>query len=160
LSLYSVPIDAAGRLSLVTCPRPATLDADVADLVEAGVTLVVSALPEEDEADLGLTAEATALGRHGIDFLRIPIEDVDVPADTESVLTALKDVLDRLAAADQHVAVHCLGGLGRSPLLAGSLLVLTGDDPESAWRIVAAARRRPVPETPEQRAWVERLREG
>jgi protein-tyrosine phosphatase len=157
MTLYAIPVDAAARLSLVTCPRPATLAADAAELDAAGVTLVVSALPEHDEIALGLADEADMLARYGIEFLRIPIEDFAVPADTEVVVVSLEHVLARLTDPTQHVAVHCLAGLGRSPLLAASTLVLSGEDADTAWRIVAAARRRPVPETPEQRAWVERL---
>lgn len=157
MTVHPIPIGAAGRLSLVTCPRPATFVGDIADLVSAQVTMVVSALPEDDEADLGLHEESSALARHGIDFLRIPIEDFDVPADADVTVAALGDVLARLTDPAQHVAMHCLGGLGRSPLLAASLLVMSGEEPESAWRIVATARRRTVPETPEQRAWVGRL---
>ncbi len=157
MTLFSIPVDAAGRLSLVTCPRPATLAADLTALAAAGVTLVVSALPEDDEVDLGLAGEARALAGHGIEFMRIPIEDFAVPEDAEAVVAALEHVLSRLADPGEHVAMHCLGGLGRSPLLAASTLVLSGEDADTAWRLVAAARRRQVPETPEQRAWVERV---
>lgn len=157
MTVFPIPIDAAGRLSLVTCPRPTTLTDDAAELARAGVTLVVSALPEDDEVDLGLNGEAAAFARHGIEFVRISIEDFSVPDDAESVVAALEHVLSRLADPGQHVAMHCLGGLGRSPMLAAATLVLSGEETETAWRIVAAARRRPVPETPEQRAWIERL---
>jgi len=157
VTLYAVPLAAPGRLSLVTCPRPAVLESDIGLLAAAAVTLVVSALPEDDEIDLGLSEEMYLLKEAGIDFLRIPIEDFDVPSDTATVTEALDLILGRLADATQHVAVHCLGGLGRSPLVVASLLVLAGDDPETAWRIVGAVRRRPVPETPQQRAWIEQL---
>lgn len=157
MMMYPVPIDTKGRLSLVTCPRSATLDTNVEELAAAGVTLVVSALPEDDEFDLGLTAEAAVLRDAGIEFMRIPVEDFDVPVELGPTIAALEAVLAALDDDRQHAAIHCLGGLGRSPMLAAALLVLTGDDAESVWRLVAAARRRPVPETPEQRLWVSRL---
>lgn len=157
MTIFTIPVDAVGRLSLVTCPRPPTLASDAAELAAAGVTLVVSALPEGDESALGLAGEAATLAGHDIEFMRIPIEDFDVPHDVEAVVASLECVLSRLADGTQHVAMHCLGGLGRSPLLAAATLVLSGEDADTAWRLVAAARRRAVPETPEQRSWVELL---
>ena len=48
-------------------------------------------------------------------------------------------------------------GIGRSCLVAASLLKLWGLSTEEAWARVERARGRPVPDTPEQRAFVDRL---
>lgn len=68
-----------------------------------------------------------------------------------------------LAAAlteGQAVAIHCRMGIGRSSLIAVSLLTRVGHAADDAWRRVEAARGRPVPDTPEQRAWVEVFARG
>jgi protein-tyrosine phosphatase len=54
----------------------------------------------------------------------------------------------------RHVVTHCRGGIDRSSLLAGALLVMDGASPEAAWQAISEARGRNVPETDEQRAWL------
>ena len=44
--------------------------------------------------------------------------------------------------------------MGRSALVAASVLALTGLDPEVAFDRIATARGCPVPDTPEQKAWL------
>ena len=157
MKLYPVPVDLPGRLSIASCPAVATLDTDIVTLKAAGVTLLVSTLPEKDEVTLGLAAEPSAAKAAGLDFLRIPIADFGVPADGGGVDDDLRSVLARLSAPSEHVAVHCLAGMGRSPMIAAALLVAAGEQPDVAWRMVSTARRRQVPETPEQRGWIQRF---
>jgi protein-tyrosine phosphatase len=57
--------------------------------------------------------------------------------------------------AGQHVAVHCRIGIGRSAMLAAAALVALGDASQQAFARIEAARGLPVPDTPEQRRWVE-----
>jgi protein-tyrosine phosphatase len=52
------------------------------------------------------------------------------------------------------VVVHCRAGIGRSSLIAGTVLVRFGIPPEEAWRLITAARGFRVPETPEQGEWL------
>ena len=65
-----------------------------------------------------------------------------------------------LLSEGRCVGIHCRQGIGRSSLLAATLLVLTGMDFEEAWRRVEAARGCPVPDTAEQKAWVDRFRQA
>ena len=53
--------------------------------------------------------------------------------------------------------MHCYGGVGRSSTLAAVVLVLEGLAPAAAWNDITAARGRPVPETADQRAFVNGL---
>ena len=67
------------------------------------------------------------------------------------------DLLKRLGEAlgqGKRVAIHCRQGIGRSALVAASLLVLSGVPPDLAFRRVSDARGCSVPETAEQRTWV------
>ncbi len=57
----------------------------------------------------------------------------------------------------KKVAVHCRQGIGRSGLIAASLLVVSGMNPESAFRQVSVARGLPTRETAEQENWVLQL---
>ena len=75
-----------------------------------------------------------------------------------SALEFLEKLRSELGAG-KNVAVHCRQGIGRSGLVAASLLSLSGIDPATAFQQVSAARGLPVPETPEQKRWVTRLAE-
>jgi len=63
----------------------------------------------------------------------------------------------RMAGSGKSVTIHCRQSVGRSALLAATLLVEAGINPDEAFRRIEAARGCPVPDTPEQRAWVERF---
>jgi protein-tyrosine phosphatase len=69
-------------------------------------------------------------------------------------------VLAELSLALDHgktVAVHCRQGIGRSAVIAASLLVAAGYDPQRALEVVSAAQDIRVPETREQQHWVEQV---
>jgi protein-tyrosine phosphatase len=106
--------------------------------------------PEMLEARLERLAElATGFGIVAIHF---PIGNLHVPLQEDALVT-LMGWQARLVAGG-GVAVHCWGGVGRSPLVAASLLTLAGVDPEVAWERVQRARGRIVPDTKAQREWV------
>lgn len=118
-------------------------------LAAAGVEVIVCALTPDELADLDLVDAEEEARDAGMAFHRVPIPDFGVPEaepELDEVLAAMR--------AGRHVLVHCRGGVGRSSLLAGALLVLDGASPEAAWQAIARARGRDVPETDEQRAWL------
>ncbi|MGW6917001.1 hypothetical protein ACWGB8_24705 [Kitasatospora sp. NPDC054939] len=82
---------------------------------------------------------------------RRPLPDRTVP-DPAAVLPTLHGLARRLRDG-AHVVTHCRAGLGRSSLLAASLLVLNGIDPDTAWSRIERARGLAVPDTAEQRRW-------
>ena len=133
---------------LSTMGHPYSLE-HIARLADAGVDVIVCALTETELAELDLTDEPQEARDAGIAFHWLPIPDFGIP-DTPP---RLDDVLADMRAG-RHVLVHCWGGIGRSSLLAGALLVLDGASPEAAWQAIAEARGREVPETHEQRAWL------
>jgi protein-tyrosine phosphatase len=67
----------------------------------------------------------------------------------ESVLAKLRSGI--------NVAIHCRAGIGRSSLIAASVLKLRGMNVDAAFQEIASARRCAVPDTPEQREWVGRI---
>ena len=52
------------------------------------------------------------------------------------------------------VAIHCFAGIGRSPTMAASILVLLGLDPADAWERIRAVRQVELPDTKAQYEWV------
>jgi protein-tyrosine phosphatase len=159
MTTYQIEGPWRGRLAIVPRPRGDDWLADEARAwKDEGFDVVVSLLTTEEMKDLGLTDEANLSRSHGLQFYGFQIPDLGIP----SSITAAQEFLGKLTselAAGKKVAVHCRQGIGRSGLVAASLLSLSGIDPETAFQRVSAARGLPVPETPEQKRWVTRLAE-
>ena len=116
--------------------------------------MVVSLLEPDEAAQLVLEDEAAAAALGGIAFRAFPIPDRDVPSSKESVATLAGEILVALEAG-RSVAIHCRQGIGRSGLIAGAVLVAMGKRPDAAVKAVGDARGLEVPETREQRQWLE-----
>jgi protein-tyrosine phosphatase len=114
---------------------------------------VVSLLTPDEVVEFDLEKEAEACQNHGIEFMCFPIPDRGVPASRQEASAFLKRICQFLAAG-QSVAVHCRQGIGRSGLIAGSLLILCGVTPEDAISRISQARGCVVPETAEQQEWL------
>ncbi|HEX9654827.1 MAG TPA: protein-tyrosine phosphatase family protein, partial [bacterium] len=89
----------------------------------------------------------------GLHFQVFPIPDRGIPSSRRNTLDFLRK-LEKAPGDGMRVLIHCRQGIGRSALMAASLLVITGVDPEGAFQRVGAARGVTVPETAEQRNWL------
>ncbi len=140
-------------------PRPRGgdwLEAEVQSWKAAGIDAVASLLVSAEVRELSLQEEAEASQAAGIRFFSFPIPDRQTPASAEK-LRRLSEQLLALLDAGKSVAIHCRQSVGRSALLAATLLVEAAIRPDEAFRRIAEARGCPVPDTLEQRVWVERL---
>lgn len=155
VALYWFEGPGPGRIGVM--PRP--MEDQIIEMRRAGVTTVVSLL-EQPEIDLwNLEEEPDLCRRHGMDFLHYPIRDHAAPKDFATAFALVKDLAARYARG-ASIIVHCLGGVGRSPTIAGSMLVERGVPLPDVIRRMSDARGYPVPEMPEQYAWMERYATG
>ncbi|HEV7672520.1 MAG TPA: protein-tyrosine phosphatase family protein [Thermoanaerobaculia bacterium] len=153
--VYWVPGPWPGRLGIVPRPRGGDWLADeVRSWRESGLSVVVSLLTPEEVAEFGLESEAELSRRAGLEFRSLSIPDLGVPP-SRAAMADLAESLEQALAAGKGVAVHCRQGIGRSSLAVASVLVAAGVSSGEAFRDIAAARGTSVPETPEQRRWVE-----
>ena len=98
----------------------------------AGVSVVLSMLPDDEVVELGLEAEAARAAQVGVQYLTHPIPDFGLP-DMDD-FAALIDHIKGLVVAGEHVAVHCRAGIGRSGMVAASTLCALGDNAADAMR--------------------------
>lgn len=131
------------------------LDDEMVSWRHAGVDAVLSLLTPEEEKALALEDEGRAAGTHGMQFISLPILDRQVPRSEAAMAPVLAGV-DSLLESGKNVLVHCRQGIGRAGLVAACLLVAKGYDPRDAVGRVSQARGIPVPETAEQRQWIDR----
>ena len=111
-------------------------------------------MPDEEQ-ELGLREEGSEVKRQGMEFVSFPIMDRQVPS-SQSELAAILERLDAKLVAGSKVVVHCRQGIGRSGLLTACLLATKGLTPQAAIRAVSDARGLAIPDTREQREWIDR----
>jgi protein-tyrosine phosphatase len=146
-----------GQISIMARPRGGDwLIDEVRALNEAGVDVVVSLLTREEESELDLLDEAHYCQGQGLTYLSLPTLDRSVPPFTDSTFTFLQQI-NVCFLEGKHIVLHCRQGLGRAALMAASLLVMNGFIPEQAFTQLSKARGYQVPETEEQKAWVQAL---
>jgi protein-tyrosine phosphatase len=144
-----------GKLALSARPRGEDwLEDEIKSWRQAGVDTVLSLLESAEERDLGLKNEAQEVRRQGLKFLSLPIPDRQVPS-SEPQLTATLEKLDADLSSGKNVLVHCRQGVGRTGLVVACLLVTKGLSPGAAVMNVGASRGTAVPETNEQREWID-----
>jgi protein-tyrosine phosphatase len=155
--LYIIDGPWPGRLAILPRPRGGDwLEDEIAGWKEAGLEVIVSALTPEEIESMDLDEEQAAAQRHGLEFLSCPIADRGTPPSF-TASTKLFRKLGQLLNEGKHIGIHCRQAIGRSSLIAASLLILAGLSAKAAWERVESARGCSVPDTAEQKAWVERF---
>lgn len=146
-----------GKLALAARPRGGEwLGDEISSWRRERVDTVFSLLTPGEEADLDVSEEASLVKARGMHFHSFPIPDRQVPGSERQFAAALEN-LDAELAAGRNVVLHCRQGIGRTGLVAACLLVTKGISPEVAVGQLTAARGVPVPETEEQRIWIDRF---
>lgn len=136
-----------GWLSLSPLPgRGGDLAADLAALAGWRPDLLLS-LTEAAEMPADFAAHVAAAG---LGWRHFPIADYGIPAPGQGVVLLAE--LSALLAGGGRIALHCMGGCGRSGMLALRLMLAAGEAPSAALSRLRTARPCAI-ETPEQLDW-------
>jgi protein-tyrosine phosphatase len=153
--LYWLDESWPGKLAMAARPRGGDwLKDDVASWKRAGINKILSLLTPDEEKDLDLCDEAAEVRRQGMDFSLFSIPDRQVPKSEKKWIEVLEEISGALSRGT-NLLIHCRQGIGRSGLMAACLLVRRGMSPGAAIESVSAARGVPVPETADQRHWID-----
>jgi protein-tyrosine phosphatase len=157
MSIYRIRGPWIGTLTIVSRPRGGDwLDDEVRRWKNEGLSAVVSLLTGEEQDEFELLRESDVSDKQGLEFFSLPIADLGAPSsreDTKAAVVVLNQ-LEKLLASGRNVGIHCRQSIGRSGMIAASLLVMSGSDPLEAFESVSQDRGLPVPETELQREWV------
>lgn len=146
-----------GSLAISARPRGGDwLEDEVRGWREAGFDVIVSLLTPQEVEEMDLAQEARYCGQNNIDFVSFPIVDRSVPESRAAALKLVQQIEADLARG-KSVNVHCRQGIGRSALIAAGLLIARGVPTEEALRRISNARHSPVPETSDQRNWIDSI---
>lgn len=147
---------APGRLGLTILPgrtdRRRVLAQDLQNLKDQGVSHIVSLITAAEMEAYGVPNLREAIAAAGFAAYHLPIVDQGTASD-EDMQAALQWVQQALDQQGQ-VVVHCVGGLGRSGMLAASFLRQRGLPAHQALAEVRAVRSPRAVETAVQEAFV------
>lgn len=132
------------------------LGGEMASLRQAGADVLVSMLTAAEDHELGLDREAAEAAAAGMRFVGLATPDRGVPPARPPFEALVADLVAELER-DRHVVVHCRMGIGRSSMVAGAVLMARGMPAPDAWAAISRARGLTVPDTSEQRRWVEAM---
>ena len=155
--LYWVNGPWRGRLALAARPRGGEWLADeMAAWHQSSINTVVSLLEPSEERSLQLDRESQEARVQGMTYLSFPIPDREVPK-SEASGGKLIEVVDAELTRGNNAVIHCRQGVGRSGLIAACLLMSKGRSSGAALAELSQTPGVTVPETQEQREWVERF---
>ena len=153
--LYWIENSFPGRLAISARRRGGDwLEDEIEGWRRQGVDVVVSLLTPSENEELNLKDEAGLSKARDIRFFSFPIEDRGVPVSSAKVEQLVAQVGSEIQEG-KKVAVHCRQGIGRSSLISAALLISSGEDIERALKAISKARGLDVPETAEQRRWLD-----
>ncbi|SEG11076.1 cyclin-dependent kinase inhibitor 3 family protein [Vibrio hangzhouensis] len=130
-------------LVLTPCPgtKGTSLDESLAQLKEQGVTIIVTALDEHEMIAKGVSELGQKAKALGMKWFQTPIEDDQAPGeDFAADWKTIAPELHQAVNAGEKIVMHCMGGSGRTGLLAANLLLEKGWDLETIRREVQALR--------------------
>ncbi len=155
--LYWIANSSPGRLAISARPRGGDwLEDEIEGWRKQGIDVVVSLLTQPENEELDLTDETALSKAKGIRFFSFPIEDRGVPTSSAKVEQLVSQVGSEIQQG-KNVAVHCRQGIGRSSLVSAALLISAGEDIEQTLKAISKARGLEVPETAEQRRWLDQF---
>ena len=126
---WELPINNKAALVLTPCPgtKGVSLSESVAQLKSQGVTVVVTALSTQEMLESGVGALSEEVANADLQWFHTPIKDDSVPnvafhSRWKGIAPSIRRALDN----GNKVAIHCMGGSGRTGLLAAHILLDQG----------------------------------
>lgn len=144
--------------SIFMMPKPPgahQLPAFVEFLAKQEISVMVSLLQFEEVHSFSLVNEHVECETNEIEFINFPIKDHDVPQFFMPFNHMIEKLVDLLEAGE-NIAIHCYAGIGRTGLVAASMLIKQGFQVDEALIELSKVRGIRVPETLPQITWLHR----
>lgn len=155
-AIHAVTLPGGGAIGLCRMPgRSGDVAADLAAIAAWSPRIVVSLAEAQELAAHGAAGIGAALVARGIAHRHFPIVDYGAPAAGDPAWATLAAELHAALGAGGRALVHCMGGCGRSGMIALRLMVERGEAAEAALKRLRAVRPCAV-ETEGQMRWAAR----
>ena len=153
---YKVIDIESGVLSVMVKPVPGEyIEDEFIGFARLGINKIICLLEDWEQKELGLASEEELCKKNGIEYLSFPIPDRGLPS-TELALDLAERIFSEICAG-KHIAIHCRAGIGRTGIIAGTILLKLGKSSEEAFSLISEARGIRVPDTEEQENWLASL---
>jgi protein-tyrosine phosphatase len=152
--IYKVTEIGEGFLSVMAKPVAGEwIEEEFLGISQYGIKVLVSLLELHEIRELGLSKAPQLCASNGMDYINFQIVDRSVPIMSPKIFSLIGNVHRRVQLGENTV-IHCRAGIGRTGLIAASILVKQGYSPSEAFALVSKARGVQVPDTQEQYDWV------
>ncbi|VAW02698.1 hypothetical protein MNBD_ALPHA07-970 [hydrothermal vent metagenome] len=154
-SIYPVVADHPGQLFIMPKPSGEWLQEDMQHYRSLGVDMIISMLETTEANELSLHNENDVCTDNSMKFLNFPITDRGLPDKNE--FKELVCIVQSCLTNGEGIAVHCRAGIGRSGMLVCCALAGFIGSASDAIEVVSQARGVTVPDTQEQRMFIESI---
>ncbi|MGF1715318.1 phosphatase domain-containing putative toxin [Photobacterium chitinilyticum] len=140
---WTLPLAGGAKLLLTPCPgtKGANLQDSLMQLKDAGATAVLTALEMGDLPDEGLNQLAEQCKALELKWFHLPIEDDCAPGDEFNASWPQANKAAQVMLDNGEVlVVHCMGGSGRTGLIAARIMLDRGIGLDSAIEQIQALR--------------------
>ena len=132
-----------GKLLLTPCPGTLStpLPTALEQLKEQGAATLITLITPHEMKEKNLDGFADAVATAGLEWLHLPITDDDSPKDPfeENWQRALPKLEQQLNVGSA-IAIHCMGGSGRTGIVAARLMLDQGIELDDAITQIQALR--------------------
>ncbi|MBL4659849.1 MAG: dual specificity protein phosphatase family protein [Alcanivoracaceae bacterium] len=142
--------------SITMMPKPPggkQLNSYIEFLHKRDINILVSLLQFEEVSAFSLINEASECEELGIEFINFQIKDHDVP----QFFLPFNQLITKLSTdikLGKNIAIHCYAGIGRTGMVASSVLIKLGMQVDHALIQLSQCRGMKVPETIGQISWL------
>jgi len=145
-----------GNLGMMARPKGNDwLENEVITLKRFEVDTVISLLEKSETLELEIEREKELYEKWEIEFINYPIKDRSVPKDLKSFQQLIL-MIDEKLKQDKKLVIHCRMGIGRTSVLAAGVLIRNGFNSDEVFGFLSGKRTLKVPDTEEQKAWIQR----
>ena len=89
-----------------------------------------------------------------MDFVSFPTPDRGLPNSVQLFRDFTKNIYHEIAGG-KNTVIHCRAGIGCTGIVAAGILLHCGFEPDEAFKLISEKPGVQVPDTPEQREWIE-----
>lgn len=151
--IHSFPNSA--RIGIMARPRgDEWLNDEIIHLKRNNVQILVSLLDREEIYELGLSKEQQLCRESDIEYVSFPIADRSIPKQGNKEIDQLISRLSDAINQGSSIVIHCRMGIGRSSIIAASILLYYNFKAADAIHLICKTRGLNVPDTDEQLNWL------
>ena len=140
MNMNTIQFDNGSKMFLSSSPDSESLDACMKELHDLNIHTIAVLLPKEDFLNIYENNLLEIYRTNNFRVLHHPIRNYDVPADLNVHNKIIESIIQQIQVKN-NVLIHCLAGIGRTGLVAASVLIGIGRSVDYALTYVRSIRK-------------------